>query len=96
MQLVTEDNVTELAAARWSTARDPRLAELMGALVRHLHAFAREVRLTEDEWMQGIRFLTDAGRMCSDTRQEFILLSDTLGLSKTIVREKSVLPAVRA
>ena len=58
MQLVTEENITELAAERWATARDPRLAELMTALVRHLHDFAREVRLTEDEWMTAIRWLT--------------------------------------
>ena len=49
MQLVTEDNITELAAARWGTAHDPRLAQIMQALVRHLHDFAREVRLTEPE-----------------------------------------------
>ena len=53
MQLVTEDNITDLAAERWGTAHDPRLAELMTALVRHLHDFAREVRLTEAEWMAG-------------------------------------------
>ena len=54
MQLVTEDNITELAEQRWATARDPRLAEIMTALVRHLHDFAREVRLTEAEWMAAI------------------------------------------
>ena len=46
MQLVTEENITDLAVERWATARDPRMAELMTALVRHLHDFAREVRLT--------------------------------------------------
>ena len=55
MQLVTEENITDLAAERWGTAHDPRLAEIMSALVRHLHEFAREVRLTEDEWMAAIR-----------------------------------------
>ena len=55
MQLVTEDNITDLAVERWATARDPRTAELLTALVRHLHDFAREVRLTEAEWMAAIR-----------------------------------------
>ena len=58
MQLVTEDNITDLAVERWATARDPRTAELMTALVRHLHDFAREVRLTEAEWMAAIQWLT--------------------------------------
>ena len=54
MQLVTEDNITDLAVERWATAKDTRLAELMTALVRHLHDFAREVRLTEAEWMAAV------------------------------------------
>ena len=61
MQLVTEDNITELAAERWATARDPRLSELLTGLVRHLHEFAREVRLTEAEWMAAMQWLTRAG-----------------------------------
>jgi hydroxyquinol 1,2-dioxygenase len=56
----------------------------MTSLVQHLHAFAREVKLTEDEWAEGIRFLTECGRMCSGRRQEFALLSDTLGLSMLV------------
>jgi hydroxyquinol 1,2-dioxygenase len=60
---------------------DPRLKQLMQAAVRHLHAFLREVRLTEAEWEQGIGFLTAAGHITDDRRQEFILLSDTLGAS---------------
>ena len=62
MQLVTEENITGLAAERWATARDPRTAELMTALVRHLHDFAREVRLTEAEWMAAIQWLRAPGR----------------------------------
>ena len=84
--LVTEDNVTDLAVQRWGTARDPRLAELLTALVRHLHAFAREVRLTEDEWMAAIEWLTRTGRMSDEKRQEFILASDVLGLSMLVVQ----------
>jgi hydroxyquinol 1,2-dioxygenase len=84
--LVTEDSITDLAVRRWATARDPRLAEVLTALVRHLHGFAREVRLTEDEWMAAIQWLTRTGRMCDEKRQEFILTSDVLGLSMLVVQ----------
>lgn len=63
---------------------DPRLRELMTGLVRHLHAFAEEHSLTESEWTSGIQFLTDVGRLCDERRQEFILLSDTLGVSMLV------------
>ena len=86
MQLVTEDNITELAVERWATAGDPRLSELMTGLVRHLHEFAREVRLTEDEWMAAMRWLTRAGQISDDKREEFILASDVLGLSMLVVQ----------
>jgi hydroxyquinol 1,2-dioxygenase len=86
VQLVTEDNVTELAVERWSTAEDPRLGELMTALVRHLHDFAREVRLTEAEWMAAMQWLTRAGQISDEKREEFILGSDVLGLSMLVVQ----------
>jgi hydroxyquinol 1,2-dioxygenase len=86
VQLVTEDNITDLAVERWSTAEDPRLGELMTALVRHLHDFAREVRLTEAEWMAAMRWLTRAGRISDEKREEFILASDVLGLSMLVVQ----------
>jgi hydroxyquinol 1,2-dioxygenase len=86
MQLVTEDNITDLAAQRWSKAHDPRLGEIMTALVRHLHEFAREVRLTEAEWMAAIRWLTRAGQISDEKREEFILASDVLGLSMLMVQ----------
>ena len=86
MQLVTEDNITDLAVQRWGTARDPRLAEVMTALVRHLHDFAREVRLTEAEWMAAVQWLTRTGRISDDKREEFILASDVLGLSMLVVQ----------
>jgi len=86
VQLVTEDNITDLAAERWATATDPRTAELMTALVRHLHDFAREVRLTEAEWMAGIQWLTRTGQISDDKREEFILASDVLGLSMLVVQ----------
>lgn len=86
MQLVTEDNITDLAVERWATAHDPRLSQLMAALVRHLHDFAREVRLTEAEWMAAIRWLTATGQISDDKREEFILASDVLGLSMLVVQ----------
>ncbi|QRP49271.1 dioxygenase [Amycolatopsis sp. FDAARGOS 1241] len=86
MELVTEDNITELAERRWATAHDPRAKELMTALVRHLHAFAREVRLTEAEWMAAIRWLTSTGQISDEKREEFILASDVLGLSMLVVQ----------
>jgi hydroxyquinol 1,2-dioxygenase len=86
MQLVNEQNITDLAVERWQTAHDPRLAEIMGALVRHLHEFAREVDLTEEEWMAGIQWLTATGQACDDKRQEFILASDVMGLSMLVVQ----------
>lgn len=86
MQLVTEDNITELAAQRWASAHDPRTAQVMAALVRHLHAFAREVRLSETEWMAAMRWLTETGQISDDKREEFILASDVLGLSMLVVQ----------
>ena len=86
MQLVTEENITGLAAERWSTGDDPRLAQVMSALVRHLHEFAREVELTEEEWMAGMQWLTRTGQASDEKRQEFILASDVLGLSMLVVQ----------
>src|SRR5829696_10443381 len=86
MQLVTEDNVTGLAEQRWGTAHDPRLAEVMTALVRHLHDFARQVRLTEPEWMAAIQWLNRTGQISNEKREEFILSSDVLGLSMLVVQ----------
>jgi hydroxyquinol 1,2-dioxygenase len=86
MQLVTEDNITELAAQRWASAHDPRTAEVLAALVRHLHAFAREVRLSETEWMAAMRWLTETGRISDEKREEFILASDVFGLSMLVVQ----------
>jgi len=63
---------------------EPRLRELLAALTRHLHAFARETRLTQEEWERAIGFLTATGQTCTDTRQEFVLLSDVLGVSMLV------------
>jgi hydroxyquinol 1,2-dioxygenase len=84
MRNINEDTITQAVIARHAQAPDARVRDVMTSLVQHLHAFAREVKLTEDEWFAGIQFLTDTGHMCSDKRQEFILLSDTLGLSMLV------------
>ena len=86
MQLVTEDNITELAKQRWGTAHDERTRELLTGLVQHLHDFAREVRLTEPEWMAAIRWLKRTGQISDEKREEFILASDVLGLSMLVVQ----------
>jgi hydroxyquinol 1,2-dioxygenase len=80
-----EQALTDEVVASFNTSSSPRYRELMQALVRHLHAFAREVRLTEAEWAAGIDFLTRAGHITDERRQEFILLSDVLGLSMQVV-----------
>ena len=77
--------ITDEAIRRWGTAHSPRTAELMTALVRHLHAFARETGLTTDEWMSTVDWLTRTGRISDAKRQEFILASDVLGLSSLVV-----------
>src|SRR5438067_7852278 len=80
----TKDDITAEVLARFSGTSDPRLREIMLALINHLHAFVKEVQLTEAEWFQAIEILTEAGKMCSDKRQEFILFSDTLGVSMAV------------
>ncbi|HSW19845.1 MAG TPA: dioxygenase [Ramlibacter sp.] len=78
-------DIAQAVVDRMADAKDPRFKEVMAALVKHAHAFAQEVQLTPDEWMAGIQFLTKTGQMCDDKRQEFILLSDTLGVSMLVV-----------
>jgi len=80
-QAERESQLVERAVASFEGTSDPRLKELMQALTRHLHAFLREVRLTEEEWQRAIEFLTAVGHITDDRRQEFILLSDVLGAS---------------
>src|SRR5205085_12649688 len=80
----TKDDITAEVLARFSGTSDPRLREIMLALINRLHAFVKEVQLTEAEWFQAIEILTEAGKMCSDKRQEFILFSDTLGVSMAV------------
>ena len=80
----TEEGSVEAVNARMDKDINPRLAQVMAALVKHLHAFAKEVELTQEEWEAGIDFLTRTGQICSRERQEFILLSDTLGFSMLV------------
>ncbi|GEL16515.1 6-chlorohydroxyquinol-1,2-dioxygenase [Pseudonocardia asaccharolytica DSM 44247 = NBRC 16224] len=77
--------MTDSVVASFTETKDDRLREVIQSLTRHLHAFAREVRLTQAEWEAGIRFLTRVGHITDDRRQEFILLSDVLGLSMLTV-----------
>jgi protocatechuate 3,4-dioxygenase beta subunit len=81
---VTEEGSVDAVNGRMGQDVTPRLAEVMAALVKHLHAFAKEVDLTQSEWEIGIDFLTRTGQICSEERQEFILLSDTLGFSMLV------------
>jgi hydroxyquinol 1,2-dioxygenase len=80
-----EQAVTDSVIASFVNTKDDRLREVLESLTRHLHAFARDVRLTQEEWAAGIGFLTRAGHITDDRRQEFILLSDVLGLSMLTV-----------
>lgn len=84
MHDLDENSITKAVLERVAQAPNPRVRQISEALVRHLHAFVREIEPTEEEWWQGVKFLTDAGHMCNDTRQEFILMSDTLGVSMLV------------
>lgn len=79
-----EHTLTDAVLARIEDSTDPRFKQIMTSLVTHLHAFVRETELTEAEWFAGIRFLTATGQKCDDKRQEYILLSDTLGVSMLV------------
>jgi hydroxyquinol 1,2-dioxygenase len=90
---IDERTITDAVLAAQQGAPSPRLAEVIASLVRHLHDFAREVKLTEAEWFEGIRFLTRAGHITDRKRQEFILLSDVLGLSTLVTAQNNARPA---
>lgn len=85
MTPMTPDDLTKAVLDSLSGAPDPRYATLMRGLIRHLHDYIREVDLQPQEWMACIQFLTEVGKTCTDRRQEFILLSDTLGASMMVV-----------
>jgi hydroxyquinol 1,2-dioxygenase len=84
MRELTPDTITDAVLDQMATTPDARMREVMASAVKHLHAFARDVNLTPAEWIKGIEFLTAVGKMCTPERQEFVLLSDTLGLSALV------------
>jgi hydroxyquinol 1,2-dioxygenase len=89
-----ENTITAEVLSRLQNTDNPRLKQIMTGLIRHLHEFAREVELTEEEWFEGVKFLTDTGRITDDKRQEFVLLSDTLGLSMLVIAQNNRKPKV--
>jgi hydroxyquinol 1,2-dioxygenase len=92
MRNLDENTITAATIARHEDCGNPRTKVLMTKLIESLHEFAREVELTEEELESGIAFLTAVGKKCSDTRQEFILLSDTLGLSTLVCAQNNRKP----
>jgi hydroxyquinol 1,2-dioxygenase len=84
MPYVTEETLTDIALARWCDIPDPRLKEVMTSLVKHLHAFVRDIEPTQAEWVTAIDFLTRTGKLSDEKRQEFILFSDVLGVSMLV------------
>lgn len=94
MRLIDEETITQAVIQSFSSCTDDRLRLVMTSLVQHLHAFGREVKLTDAEWMAAIEFLTETGHITDDKRQEFILLSDTLGLSMLVTALNNRRPKV--
>ena len=85
MREFDERSITQAVIERLADCDDPRFKRIMTSLVRHLHDFVRDVQLTDAEWLAAIEFLTDVGQTCTDKRQEFMLLSDTLGVSILVI-----------
>jgi catechol 1,2-dioxygenase len=94
----SEARSAETVIDRIGAGADPRLRRIMASLIAHLHGFIKDVALTEAEWEQAIGFLTETGRMCSGTRQEFILLSDVLGASMLVdaINHRTPAPATQS
>jgi protocatechuate 3,4-dioxygenase beta subunit len=84
MNAMTPAQLTDRVIEAFGSTPDPRLRELVTALITHLHQFATETRLTSGEWLAGLQFLTETGHKCDERRQEFVLLSDVLGLSSLV------------
>jgi hydroxyquinol 1,2-dioxygenase len=85
MREFDEKSITAAVLARMDQCTDARFKQVMTSLITHLHDFVREVKLTDAEWINALMFLTDTGKTCTDKRQEFILLSDTLGVSILVI-----------
>ena len=84
MRNVTTENITEVFASYFGNDTDPRTKEVLTALAKHIHEFAREVNLTHDEWRKGLEFMEWTGRITTPERNEFVLLSDVMGLSSLV------------
>lgn len=84
MRNFNEQTITDAVIERFSSSADPRVRDVCTSLVKHLHDFVRDVRPSHDEWEQAIDFLTRTGKICDGNRQEFVLLSDTLGVSMLV------------
>lgn len=93
MRNINEDTISQAVLASMDGCKSPRLRTVMTSLVQHLHSFAREIKLTEEEWFTAIKFLTGVGHITDDARQEFILLSDVLGLSTLVTAQNNIKPA---
>src|SRR6187549_3882292 len=85
MREFDEKSITAAVLARMDQCKDARFRQVMTSLITHLHDFVRDVKLTDAEWFGAIQFLTETGKTCTDKRQEFILLSDTLGVSILVI-----------
>jgi len=85
MREFDEKSITQAVIARMAECDDPRFKQVMTSLITHLHDFVRDVKLTEAEWINALLFLTEVGKTCTPKRQEFILLSDTLGVSILVI-----------
>lgn len=92
MRNMTETELTQVVLDRYEGTPNARLREILQSLIRHAHAFVRDIRLTEAEWMKGVEFLTATGHMCDDKRQEMILLSDNLGISALVNMVSAAVP----
>jgi hydroxyquinol 1,2-dioxygenase len=92
MRNINEDTITQAVLEAMAGCTNDRLRTVMTSLVQHLHSFARDVKLTENEWRYAIDFLTDVGHITDDKRQEFVLLSDTLGLSMLVTTQNNRKP----
>jgi hydroxyquinol 1,2-dioxygenase len=85
MRNLADEDLTQAVLATFSNPKSARFQHIMQSLVSHLHAFVKDVELTEEEWFQAIDFLTRTGHITDDKRQEFILLSDVLGVSMLVI-----------
>jgi Catechol dioxygenase N terminus len=96
MNAMTPAQLTDCVVEAFGRTPDPRIRELLTALITALHAFAVQTRLTPQEWLAGLQFLTATGQKCDAQRQEFILLSDVLGMSSLVGRARPLLRTWRA